>query len=162
MRFALYNYAKHAPLAKSEGIYSNVCYHLPPVSISSLCSLNLLRFVFQNGVKHLSRQFNIYLPKVNKRSLKTNIQYVLSFLFADGNTGLASMDDISYLCSPIFCLSKQHQGASEKGKRNPAKNKMYRIIIHVGRTSEGHLAQTPLKATSFFRSDLLFVQRRCR
>lgn len=30
------------------------------------------------------------------------------------------MDDISNPFSPIFCLSKQHQGASEKGKKNPA------------------------------------------
>lgn len=30
------------------------------------------------------------------------------------------MDDISNPFSPIFCLSKQHQGASEEGKRNAA------------------------------------------
>lgn len=66
-------------LQSQKGIYSNVCYHLPLVLISSLCSINLLCFMFQNGVKYLSRQFNIYLPKVNKRSLKTYIRYVLSF-----------------------------------------------------------------------------------
>lgn len=78
-KFALYNYAKHAPLQSQNGIYSNVCYHSPLVLIFSLCSINLLCFMFQNRVKYLSWQFNIYLPKVNKRSLKTYIQYVLSF-----------------------------------------------------------------------------------
>lgn len=106
VKFALCNYAKHAPLAKSAGTDRTVCNHSPAVSVSPLCSLHLLSFVFQNGVKHLSRQFNIYLPKVNSRSLKTSIRYALRFLFADGNTGLAGVDDVSYLRSPIFHLSK--------------------------------------------------------
>lgn len=79
-KLALHNYAKHAPLAKSEECVTVTwCYHLPLVLISSLGSINLLCFMFQNGVKYHSWQFNIYLPKVNKRSLKTYIQYVLSF-----------------------------------------------------------------------------------
>lgn len=74
-----------------------------------------------------------------------------------GNTELARMDDISNLFSPIFCLSKQHQGASEEGKRNSAVSRATELRLEG--TSGGHLAQTPLKATPFFRPDFLFVQR---
>lgn len=66
-------------MQSQKRIYSNLCCYLPLVLVSSFCSINLLCFMFQNGVKYLSQQFNIYLPKVNKRSLKTYIRYVLSF-----------------------------------------------------------------------------------
>lgn len=58
------------------------------------------------------------------------------------------------LFSPIFYLCKQHECALEEGKRNPAIS-IY-IEFRLEGTSEGHLAQTPLKATPFFRSDLLW------